>query len=95
MKEIIVTMTNKGRVTIPAEIRRRFGIGAGAKLIFVIEDDDRIELRVPTYATVASLQGAAGSLKQPLSWEEMRALAREDQANAVMRALSSTNLPPQ
>ncbi|MDQ6604405.1 MAG: AbrB/MazE/SpoVT family DNA-binding domain-containing protein [Chloroflexota bacterium] len=76
-------MTSKGQVTIPAEVRKRLGITAGDKLTFVIEDEGKIELRAPIYPTVASLRGAAGSLATPLSWDEMRAIAREDQANAA------------
>lgn len=47
MKEIISTMTSKGQVTLPAEIRKRLGLTAGDKLSFVIEDEGRIELRAP------------------------------------------------
>src|SRR5260221_359026 len=83
MKEIVSTMTSKGQVTIPAEIRKRLGIAAGDKLTFVIEDEGKIELRAPIYPTVASLRGAAGSLANPLEWDEIRAIAREDQAKAA------------
>ncbi len=86
MKEITATVTSKGRVTIPAEIRKRLGIDAGGMLAFVIEDDGKIALRAPAYPTVASLRGAAGSLTNPHSWDEMRAIAREDQA-------TSSNIP--
>ncbi len=81
MKEITATVTSKGHVTIPVAIRERLGINAGGMLAFVIEDDGKIELRAPTYPTIASLLGAAGSLATPLSWDEMRAIAREDRAN--------------
>ncbi len=83
MKEIISTMTSKGQVTIPAEVRKQLGVKTGDKLTFVIEEEGRIELRAPIYPTVASLRGAAGSLAKPRSWDEMRAIAREDQANAA------------
>ena len=86
MKEIISTVTSKGQVTIPAEVRKQLGIARGDKVTFVIEDEGRIELRAPVYPTVASLRGAAGSLAKPHSWDEMRAIAREDQANAVRTA---------
>jgi antitoxin PrlF len=83
MKEIISTITSKGQVTIPAEIREKLRLSAGDKLTFVIEDEGKIELRAPIYPTVASLRGAAGSLAKPLEWDEMRAIAREDQAKAA------------
>ncbi len=45
------TLTSKGQVTIPAEVRRRLGLMPGDQLAFVVEDDrivlaraeDRIE----------------------------------------------------
>jgi antitoxin PrlF len=83
MKEILSTMTSKGQITVPAEIRKKLGITVGDKLAFVIEDEGKIELRAPIYPTVASLRGAAGSLAKPLEWDEMRAIAHEDQARAA------------
>lgn len=35
-------------------------------------------LAAPRYPDLASLQGAAGSLKEPLPWEEVQRIARED-----------------
>lgn len=82
---IEATISSNGRVTIPAAIRQRLGIVAGDKLLFMIGDDGKIELRATAYSTVASLRGAAGSLGKPYSWHEMRAIARDDQANAHHR----------
>jgi hypothetical protein len=48
----------------------------------VIEDEGRVELRPAQYSTIASLRGVAGSLPKPLSWDEMRAIAREDREAA-------------
>ncbi len=78
MKEIVSTITSKGQVTIPAEVRRHLGVGKSGKLSFVIEPDGVVRLRVPRYAGIASLRGAAGSLGKPLSRDEMREIARED-----------------
>lgn len=38
MKHIISTITSKGQVTIPAEVRKHLRISRGDKLSFVIED---------------------------------------------------------
>lgn len=78
MREVVSTVTSKGQITIPVEIRKRLHLDKGDKLSFVITATGSIELRAPTYSTVASLIGAAGSLKQPMEWEDMRDLARED-----------------
>ncbi|MBI3977213.1 MAG: AbrB/MazE/SpoVT family DNA-binding domain-containing protein [Chloroflexi bacterium] len=79
---MVSTITSKGQVTIPAEVRRHLGLKSGDKLSFVIEPEGTVHLRAPRYPTVASLRGAAGSLDRPLSWEQMREIAREDRLHA-------------
>lgn len=52
-----------------------------------------MKVKAQKYPTIASLVGAAGSLPKPLSWKEMRQIAREDQLRNKMRneeILSST-----
>ena len=72
MKEIISTVTSKGQVTIPAEIRKYLGITTNDKISFVIDDEGAVRLRVHRYPTMASLRGAAGRLNKPLSWQDMQ-----------------------
>ena len=81
MKEIISTVTSKGRVTIPAEIRKYLGIATNDKIGFVIDDEGGVRLRVLRYPTIASLRGAAGRLNKPLSWKEIQKIAQEDRFN--------------
>jgi antitoxin PrlF len=78
MKEIISTLTSKGQVTIPVEIRKHLGLDTGTKIAFVIDDDGNVSLRPPKYPTIASLAGAAGTLPTPMTWEEMKQIAHED-----------------
>lgn len=78
MKEFVSTVTSKGQVTIPVEVRKYLGINQGHKLSFVIEDDGRIELKAPMYPDVASLAGVAGTLPEPMTRDQMREIARED-----------------
>lgn len=82
MKEIVSTITSKGQVTIPAEVRRHLGLKKSDKISFVIEEEGDVRLKAPRYPSVDSLRGAAGSLKKPLSWSEMREIAREDRLKA-------------
>ncbi len=44
----IATITSKGQVTIPKEIRDRFGLREGDRLEFIAEDDGTIRLRRKT-----------------------------------------------
>lgn len=76
--EIPATITSKGQVTIPAVVRQHLGLKTKDKVAFVIKDKDDVLLRVPRYPTVASLRGAAGTLKKKLSWQEVKRIAYED-----------------
>ena len=78
MKEIVSTLTSKGQVTIPAEVRRYLGLKTKDKIVFLIQDEGTVRLSTPRYPDIASLRGAAGSLQEPRSWQEMREIARED-----------------
>jgi antitoxin PrlF len=82
VKEILSTVTSKGQVTIPVEIRQYLGIDTSDKIAFVIDDDGSVRIKIPRYPTISSLRGAAGSLKRPLSWQQMRQVAYEDRFKA-------------
>ena len=88
MKERVATITSKGQVTIPAEIRRYLGLKKNDKIAFVVQPDGTVQLRAPPYPTIASLAGAAGSLKTPMPWKEMIEVAREDALVAKYRRAS-------
>jgi AbrB family looped-hinge helix DNA binding protein len=45
MREYVVTVTTKGRLTLPAAVRRQLGIDAGDRVSVVIEDDNGVRLR--------------------------------------------------
>ena len=82
MKEIIATITSKGQVTIPAEVRNYLGLKTNDKIAFVIDEEGTVKLRVPRYPDIASIRGAAGRLNKPLSWQEMEKIAHEDRLKA-------------
>ena len=78
MKEMASTITSKGQVTVPSEVRKHLGLKEKDKIVFVIEDEGTVLLSAPRYPDVASLRGAAGALKKNLSSKEMKKIARED-----------------
>jgi AbrB family looped-hinge helix DNA binding protein len=82
MREFISTITSKGQVTIPAEVRNYLGLKTNGKIAFVIDEEGTVKLRVPRYPDIASLRGAAGRLNKPLSWQEMEKIAHEDRLKA-------------
>jgi antitoxin PrlF len=78
MKEILSTVTSKGQVTIPAEVREYLGIKTNDKIAFVIDQEGIVRIKVPRYPNIASLRGAAGRLQKPVSWQQMQRIAYED-----------------
>lgn len=82
MQQLLTSITSKGQVTIPAEIRRMLGVSKNDKIAFVLDKKGNIELKAPKYSNIASLRGAAGSLKKAYSWKKIREIAREDALNA-------------
>ena len=83
MKEMVVTVSSKGQVVIPKEVRKHLGIDRGDKITFVLDEEGKVVLKTTKYPTVASLRGAAGKLKAPLAWEEIRQIAREDHLKEI------------
>ena len=78
MKEIVSTVTSKGQVTIPAEVRAYLGIKTHDKIAFIIDEEGVVRVRVPRYPNIASLRCAAGRLPKPISWQQMQRIAYED-----------------
>jgi antitoxin PrlF len=55
-------MSSKGQIVLPAALRRRLGMGAGARLE-VVEESDGVRLRVVRPVVAAELAGLAGLVK--------------------------------
>ena len=58
-------VSSKGQILLPAELRRRLGMGAGARLE-VIEESDGLKLRVIRSVPAADLSAMAGIVKAPV-----------------------------
>ena len=68
-------LTSKGQVTIPAEVRRRLGLGTGDRIEFVELDDGGFAIR-PAVDDVRSLKGLLRKPAKPVSVEDMDAAIR-------------------
>jgi antitoxin PrlF len=55
-------VSSKGQIVLPAALRRRLGMGAGARLE-VLEEADGLKLRVVRPVATADLAGLAGMVK--------------------------------
>jgi AbrB family looped-hinge helix DNA binding protein len=52
------TLTSKGQLTIPVELRRRWELNAGDQLEFATDDQDRVFLRKCVRLTAAEVTAA-------------------------------------
>lgn len=57
-------VSSKGQIVLPAELRRRLGMGAGAR-IEVLEEADGLKLRVVRPVATADVSGMAGLVQAP------------------------------
>jgi len=86
MREFVATVTSKGQVTIPVEIRRRLGLGPGDKVAFVF-DGDEVRLRPPRY-TIESICGSVPALgRETPDFEDQIREAMEEEADRVVRRM--------
>lgn len=87
MKEIVSTISSKGQVTIPADVRRHLGVGTSDKVTFVISDEGRVELR-PVRYTLESVLGSIPALgNESVDFEREIEEAMEAEADRVLRKL--------
>lgn len=67
------TVTSKGQITIPLEVRQHLGLKPGSRVNFVRTDDGSYEL-VPATGTVSALKGVVAAPNgAPVSLEAMEA----------------------
>ncbi len=78
------TLTTKGQITIPADVRRSLGVQAGDRVEFVQVDAGRFELVAAT-RSVRELKGLFGKPARTVSIEEMNRLINERGAAAAPR----------
>ena len=73
--ELVSTLTSKGQVTIPIQIRRLLGLKPKAKIAF-LQKKDGVHIAVPRY-TLDTIKGAVPALSQKYSEKEIRDIAIE------------------
>lgn len=72
------SVSPKGQVTIPAEIRRQLGVRPRDHVVFrMVDGVVQIE---PERATLESIYGAVPPLTTPRTWREIEEIAREEHA---------------
>lgn len=65
------TMTSKGQLTVPVEVRRKLNLEAGDRVEFVEQSDGSFRF-VPASVDIRELKGMLPPPRKPVSLEEMR-----------------------
>ena len=78
------TLTSKGQITIPADVRRSLGVQTGDRVEFVEIQPGRFELVAAT-RSVRELKGMLGKPALTLSIEDMNRVIAEQGAMAGLR----------
>lgn len=90
MKATISTISSKGQITIPAEVRRHLGVGASDKISVVITDEGRVELQPVRYTLEDVIASISPLPNESLDLEREIAEAMEDEA---IRRARRMNIP--
>ena len=74
------TLTGRGQITIPVEVRQALRLDTGDRVEFVEVEPGRFEI-VPATRSVTALKGMFGKPQRTVSIEEMNAaIARDSKA---------------
>jgi antitoxin PrlF len=87
MQHFYTTLTERGQVTLPSEVRKRLGVKPKQKVHFEM-DEDGIRI-VPSEFTLESIRGMVPPLSEPKSLEEMYEIAREEHAKHVIDEMTN------
>lgn len=77
-KQLVTTLSSKGQITIPIEVRKHLGIDTNDKVAFVIDSGGVVQVKPAKYPDIQSLRGIAGSLLKPIPFKKIRQIAREE-----------------
>lgn len=87
MKEIVSTISSKGQVTIPADVRRHLGVGTTDKVAFVFADEGTVELRLARFTLESVLGSVAALPNESPDLEREIEQAVEEEAERIVRRL--------
>ena len=66
------TITSKGQITIPKDIRVLLDLHSGDKINFIVEESGEVRF-LPATQDVSTLKGIVSKPKKPVSVEQMKA----------------------
>ncbi len=84
MREMLSSVSPKGQITIPAEIRRLLGVKPRDKVAFRVEDG-RVQITRARRSSLEAIYRSVPALDRTLSEREMTEIATEEHARDVAR----------
>lgn len=85
MRELIATVTERGQVTLPAEVRDLLGLKPRDRVVFAI-DDGQVQLK-PARFTLDTAFQSVPALPPDVTIEEAIRMAKEERAERDTRKL--------
>jgi AbrB family looped-hinge helix DNA binding protein len=82
------TVTSKGQVTIPKEVRDALRIGSGDRVAFILREDGVVEMR-PETVDLKDLYGVLKRTGKPVTIEAMNEAIAESAAERFERSKRS------
>ena len=87
-----ITLTTRGRITIPLQIRKKYGIKGGTRIRFIPDEEHQRIFLIPM--TRKYFRSLAGALKPKRGKKSMlKSLMKEKVEKIKKELLSSWNLP--
>ena len=87
MRKFTTTISRRGQVTIPAEVRRALGVNPGDKVTFTI-DGDEVRLK-PSFFTLETVFGSVKPLNKPEDFDRIISEVKAGRAEQTVRELRS------
>ncbi len=85
MARFVSSVSPKGQITIPSEIRKRFGIKPKDKVAFEVEGDT-VKL-APAVFTLETAFGSVTPINRPENFKEVSRQAMEEHAEELVRKM--------
>lgn len=73
---VTATITSKGQITIPKEIRKSLNLHVGDKINFIMEESGKVCI-LPATQDITSLKGIITRPGKPVTVDEMRKIIRK------------------
>ncbi len=84
-RHYVASVTRRGQVTIPAEVRRYLGTERRPKVVFRIEDDG---VKVtPVEMTLDEIFASPTPLERPMDDDELSRIAKDEKAKATVEEM--------